>query len=107
MKKKININRFIEDGVINFGSILNKKKCNDLRKLINKHRPCKKKIFYSSFKEFKKKGRFIKYSPGGNFNALTSLNFNLDFLEKSPNFIKSIQSIMGKDYKILKKTIIR
>lgn len=107
MKKKININNFIEDGVINFGSILNKKKCNDLRNLINKYRPCKKKIFYNSFKEFKKKGRFVKYSPGGNFNALTSLDFNLDFLEKSPTFIKSIQSIMGKDYKILKKTIIR
>ncbi len=107
MKKKIKLKNFINDGFINFGSILNKEKCKHLRKKINFHRPCNKKIFLSSLSEFKKKGRFKKYSPGGSFNALTSLNFNLDFIEKSEEFVKAVESIMGKDYKIFKKTIIR
>lgn len=107
MKKKINLNKFIDDGLINFGSVINREKCNSLRKKINQHRPCHKKIFFSSFSEFKKKGRFTKYSPGGKFNALTSLNFNLDFIENSDSFIKAVESIMGKNYNIFKKTIIR
>ena len=107
MKKNINISNFATEGVINFGSIINKKKCTILRNQINNLRPCNRKIFFSSFDEFKKKGRFTKYSPGGSFNALTSLNFDLDFIEQSEVFQKAIKSIMGKNYKILKKTIIR
>ncbi len=107
MKKKIKLKDFVNDGFINFGSILNKGKCGQLRKEINSNRPCNKKIFLSSLSEFKKNGRFEKYSPGGNFNALTSLNFNLDFIEKSDAFVNAVESIMGKDYKIFKKTIIR
>lgn len=107
MKTKVNIQKFINDGVINFGSILDKKKCKDLRARINQARPCNKSIFFKSLSDFKKRGVFKRYSPGGNFNALTSLNFDLDFIEKSKIFIKSVEFIMGEEYKIIKKTIIR
>ena len=107
MKKNININDFANEGVVNFGSIIDQKDCTQLRNDINLLRPCNKKIFFSSYSEFKKKGRFKRYSPGGEFNALTSLNFNLDFIEKSKVFNNAVESIMGKNFKILKKTVIR
>ena len=34
---------------------------------------------------------------------LTSLNFNLDFIEKSKVFTNAVESIMEKNFKILKK----
>jgi hypothetical protein len=107
MKKNINIHNFVNEGLVNFGSIIDQKKCTKLRNQINSVRPCNKKIFFSTYPEFKKKGRFEKYSPGGSFNALTSLKFDLDFIEKSDTFTKAVESIMGKNFKILKKTIIR
>ena len=56
----------------------NSKRISNLRKL-------DKKIFYSSEKEFMKKGRFSKYSPGTNEHNLLveDKNFNLDFIEKA------------------------
>ena len=56
-----------------------------------------------------KKGRFSKYSPGTNEHNLLveDQNFNLDFIEKSPRFKKCVSKILGKNYKIMKKSIIR
>lgn len=106
-KKKIN-SKFLEDGFYDFGSILDKKKCQDLTKFIDSKRPCNKNIFYKSKKEFLRKGKFNNYSPGvKDHNALYNLNVNLDFIEKSKNFIKSVESIVGKNYYIKKKSIIR
>ena len=59
--------------LMNFGSIIDQKDCTQLRNDINLLRPCNRKIFFSSYSEFKKKGRFTKYSPGGSFNALLHL----------------------------------
>ena len=53
-KKRIR-KKYILDGFYNFGKILDEKKCLELKKYINKHRPCNKKIFYKSENEFKKK----------------------------------------------------
>ena len=103
MKKNINIHNFANEGLVNFGSIIDQKKCKKLRNQINSVRPCNKKIFFSSYSEFKKGEGLKKYSPGGSFNALTSLNFDLDFIEKSESFTKAVESIMGKNFKILKK----
>ena len=106
-KKKIN-SKFLEDGFYDFGSILDKKKCQDLTKFIDSKRPCNKNIFYKSKREFLRKGKFNNYSPGvKDHNALYNLNINLDFIEKSKNFVKSVESIVGKNYYIKKKSIIR
>lgn len=106
-KKKI-CSQFINDGYYDFGSILNKKKCLSLKNLIDKNRPCKKNIFYKNKKEFLKYGKFHNYSPGATeHNAIYNLNINLDFIEKSKAFIDSVHSIVGKNYSIKKKSIIR
>ena len=53
---------------------------------INNLRPCNRKIFFHLLTNLKKK-EGSKYSPGS-FNALTSLNFDLDFIEQSEVFQK-------------------
>ena len=94
--------------VFMISSILDKRKCIELKKFIDRHRPCNKNIFYNSKKEFIKKGKFKNYSPGEkSHNAIYNLNINLDFIEKSKNFIRSVESIVGKNYSIKKKSIIR
>ena len=106
-KKKVN-SYFLQNGFYDFGSILDKRKCIELKKFIDRHRPCNKNIFYNSKKEFIKKGKFKNYSPGEkSHNAIYNLNIILDFIEKSKNFIRSVESIVGKNYSIKKKSIIR
>jgi len=106
-KKKIS-NQFLQEGFYDFGSVLNKSKCLELKRFINKHRPCNKDIFYKNKKEFLKKGKFKNYSPGTHdYNAIYDLNINLDFIEKSKSFINAVESIVGKKYFIKKKSIIR
>ena len=102
------ISSFRKTGFHNFGSILNRKKCLEIQDRISKLRKLDRKIFYSSEKEFNKKGRFSKYSPGTNeHNLLVEKNFDLDFIEQSSKFKKSVSKILGKNYKIMKKSIIR
>ena len=106
-KKTISL-KFLKDGFYDFGSILNKKKCLELKKFIDVNRPCTKNIFYKNKKEFLKKGKFKNYSPGTfDYNAIYNLNINLDFIEKSKYFIKAVETIVGKRYSIKKKSIIR
>ena len=106
--KKTISHKFLKDGFYDFGSILNKKKCLELKKFIDLNRPCTKNIFYKNKKEFIKKGKFKNYSPGTlDYNAIYNLNINLDFIEKSKYFIKAVENIVGKKYHIKKKSIIR
>ena len=85
------ISSFRKTGFHNFGSILNRKKCLEIQDRISKLRKLDRKIFYSSEKEFNKKGRFSKYSPGTNeHNLLVEKNFDLDFIEQSSKFKKSV-----------------
>jgi len=103
-------NNFEKNGFCNFGKIINSKKCKNLQKKISRLRKLDKNIFYKNEKDFKKKGRFYKYAPGAkDHNLLISdeLNYNLDFIEKNPTFVKNVQKVVGKKYNIFKKTIIR
>ena len=98
-EKKI-YNSFLKDGYFNFKTILNRKNCLQLRKFIDMHRPCSDKIFYKSKKEFLRNSNFKNYSPGEkDHNAIFNLNLDLDFIEKSKNFIKAVEFIAGKNYK--------
>jgi len=106
--KKIIEKFFLKNGYYDFGSILDKKKCLELKKKIDNERPCNKNIFFKSKKEFKLKGRFINYSPGeNNHNAIFNLKLDLNFIEKSKKFTSAVELIAGKNYKIKKKSIIR
>ncbi len=104
------MNNFQKTGFWNFGKIIDTKSCLELQKKIRKLRKLNKNIFYKSEKEFLKKGRFYKYAPGVNdHNLLISneLKNNLDFIENNPKFIKNVSKILGRNYKIMKKSIIR
>ncbi len=104
------IKNFDKNGFCNFGKIINEKKCKALQKKISRIRKLDQKIFYKSEKDFNNKGRYFRYAPGSkDHNLLISdeLNYNLDFIEKNPKFVKNVQKILGKNYKIFKKTIIR
>ena len=108
LNKKIIQNFFLRNGFYDFGSILDKKKCLELKKKIDLERPCGKKIFFKSKKDFELNGRLINYSPGEtNHNAIYNLKLNLKFIEDSKKFKSAVESIVGKNYRIKKKSIIR
>ena len=107
-KKTNNYSSFISKGWYDFGNILDKKKCKELFYNILRKRPLTKNIFYQSKNEFKQKGRFKNYSPGAsNHNFLLDQNIDLSFIEDSKLFKNNVSKIMGNNYKIMKKTIIR
>ena len=103
-------NDFRHTGYSYFGKIINQKKRKELKYKIEKLRKLDKNIFYKTENEFKKKGRYFKFAPGiQEHNLLISdeLNYDLSFIEKSPTFKKKLNKILGKNYKIFKKSIIR
>lgn len=105
-----NANKFVELGYCCFKKKLNSEKCKDFSRRISSLRKLNKNIFYSSEAEFKQKGRYYNYSPGVNDHNLLikpELDTNLDFIEKSKKFISNVEKIMGKNYSIIKKSIIR
>ena len=53
-KKKVN-SYFLQNGFYDFGSILDKRKCIELKKFIDRHRPCNKNIFIIQKKSVLKK----------------------------------------------------
>jgi len=103
--KNLEIKNFPELGCANLGAILDKNKCFELRSIINKNRPVGRKIFYKSKEEFIQKGRWKKYAPGKGYNFIE--NMDLSFIEKNPSFIKGATKILGRDYSILKRSVIR
>ena len=110
MSNKTKHKYFPKSGYCNFGKILNSKECRKLKNKINKIRGLNKNLFYKTEAEFLKKGRYFRYSPGASdHNILLSkeLNQDLSFIEKSPSFNKNVEAIMGKNFKIMKKTVIR
>ena len=105
MIKKYTNADFSENGYSNAGTILNKKKCQNLRDFINSYRPVKKSIFYQSEKDFKRSGRYKNYAPGPGHNFLEQCDTS--FIEQDERFIKFCSDLMGEGYEIFKKSIIR
>ena len=98
---------FKKTGLLDFGVILNQKKCKILKKRIQNLRAYKKSIFYNSYEEFLKYGRIAKTSPGlSSHNIIYEKNINLDFIDNSEKFKKSVSSLMGSNYKIIKRSVI-
>ena len=98
-------NQFSKDGVISLKNKLPKKNCQNLYNEIIKKKNFGKHIF-RTYTEYKKSPNFRKTNPGPKKNNL-ALNYNLDFIEKNKYFKKTIEQIMGKNYKItLKKFIV-
>ena len=103
--KTLSINNFHQLGCENLGVILDKNKCFELRSLIDKNRPLDSKIFYKNKDDFIKHGRWEKYAPGLGHNFIE--NMDLSFIEKNPSFVEQVSKVLGKNYSILKKAVIR
>jgi hypothetical protein len=99
------IDNFPDIGYANLGSIIDKKECGKLRNLININRPINTNIFYKNKKDFTDNGRWHKYAPGAGHNFLEDMN--LSFIEKNDKFVKAANKVLGKDYVILKRSVIR
>ncbi len=104
-KSQLPLKQFSEKGCANLGEILDKKKCHDLRSFINENRPINSDIFYKDKQDFIKNGRWHKYAPGIGHNFID--NIDLSFIEKNKNFVDCVSKIVGKNYMIQKKSIIR
>lgn len=102
---ELDIENFPNIGCANLGVLLDKQECSKLREYINNSRPLTSNIFYKSKKDFENNGRWERYSPGEGYNFLDDIN--LDFIEKNSNFIKLVKKVLGHDYKIMKKSVIR
>ena len=104
-KLNMSIENFPDTGFANLGTILDKKKCKELRDLINIDRPINPDIFYENEDKFNKNGRWHKYAPGLGHNFIE--NMDLSFIENNEQFINYIIKVLGKNYTILKKSVIR
>ena len=51
-----------------------------------------------------KKGRWEKYAQG---QTIIFRKYNISFIEQNNIFVKSATKLLGADYKIIKKSIIR
>ncbi len=102
---KLDIGNFPKVGCANLGVLLDKYECSKLREYIDNNRPLSKNIFYKSKKDFENNGRWERYSPGKGYNFLDEVN--LSFIEENPIFVKSVKKILGDNYQIMKKSVIR
>ena len=102
---KLDIDNFPKVGCANLGVLLDRYECSKLREYIDNNRPLSKNIFYKSKKDFENNGRWERYSPGKGYNFLDEVN--LSFIEENPIFVKSVKKILGDNYQIMKKSVIR
>lgn len=106
--EKNEIDFFPERGCADLGNLLDVEKCTALRKWIDDRRPLRKDIFYSTEEEFQVLGRWEKYAPGTkDHNLLMDEKPDLSFIENNPQFIHAVTQLVGKNYNILKKSVIR
>ena len=107
-KTHFTISEFSEKGWATGGTILDPKPCHSLRQWIDDRRPIDSTIFYHSEDAFNEKGRWSNYAPGrADHNLLISPEVDLAFIENNYEFKCFATELVGKDYSIMKKSVIR
>ena len=105
MKREFFLDQFLKSGYINFGSILDKKKCRLISSKVLKSRPWNFKIF-RSYNDIFKNPRHHNVIPKKNGYNLAE-KFNLNFIEKNNTIKNILNDILGKNYEcILKKFVV-
>ena len=106
MKKITNnqINNFKKKGVIQFDTIFNKEKCNDLYNRLIKNRKWGPSLFRSE-KNVTLNPEFKKTNPGKGISNLAE-KFDLNFIEKNETILNVLNSILGKDFEIILKKFV-
>ena len=98
------LNPFFTKGLIEFGELLDKKKCDEIYNKIVNLRNLSKNIFRSK-KEYLKNPNPRKTNPGKGFNNLTE-KFDLSFVENHPIIRKNLGLLLGKDYETVMKNFV-
>jgi len=98
------LNSFFKKGLIEFGEILDKQKCDEIYGQIVNSRDLSKNIFRSK-KEYFKDPNPRKTNPGKDFNNLTE-KFDLSFIEEHPVLKKNLELLLGKNYETVMKNFV-
>lgn len=99
-----NLENFLKKGVIEFGSIIDKKKCKEIYDEVARTRDLSNNLFRSE-KDFLDNPDSKKTNPGRGKNNFAE-KFDFSFIEKNPIVRKSIESLVGKDHEILLKNFV-
>lgn len=95
---------FLDNGFFDLGSIIDKKKCQDLLKQIQETRSFGSELFIDE-EEHIKNPRWIKNNPGPGINLAEK--YDLDFIEKNELVQNVLTKVLGPGYKIkLKKFVV-
>jgi hypothetical protein len=97
------ISSFKSDGFLHFNNLLDIDKCKDLYLKLKKNRDWSNNLFQSEEefkKEFKNNPLLKKTNPGKGIQNLAG-ECNLDFIEKNPKILETLNFILGKNYEIM------
>ena len=99
---------FLQEGVIDLGTIIDIDQCNNLKNQFNKIRPIdaqffKEKVFLKE-SEFDPENSHYGTGPGAGHNLTERVN--LDFIEKNPVVHETLSKVLGSDYKIMGKKFV-
>ena len=103
IKKKL-LENFIDDGWLDLGYLLDKKKCNLLANNVLESRPWNKTIF-RNYDDIFDNPRHSNVSPKKNGYNLAE-KFDLSFIENNKILNDFLESILGKNYEIILKKFV-
>ena len=101
----LRIENFPSNGCAEFGEVLDPDACTQIRDWIDRQRPLSPEIFYQSPQEFSEKGRWHRYAPGIGHNLLEGEDLRV--IEQNPGFVNLVEQLVGSDYSIMKRSVIR
>ena len=100
----MNKDKFITDGFIDLGTILDKNSCSKLLKSVQESRDWSKNIF-RDYKDVVNFPQTKKTNPGRGVSNLAE-KYDLSFIEKNPIIVECLKSILGNDYEIILKKFV-
>ena len=95
---------FLNDGVSEFGPVLDQKKCDEIMKNVLSNRDFGPNIFMDE-ESFRKNPSFKHRNPIKGFNNFAE-TINLDFIEKNPIVVETLTKLLGPDYNVLLKKFV-
>ena len=95
---------FLQKGVVEFGSIIDKKKCEEIYNEVISSRDLSKNLFRSE-EDYLLNPNAKKTNPGKGKNNFAE-KFDLSFIENNPIVKNSIEKLVGEDHEILLKNFV-
>lgn len=99
-----NLQNFLKNGIIEFGNIIDKKKCKEIYEEVVNSRDLSRNLFRTE-EDFLKNPDSKKTNPGRGKNNLAE-KFDLSFIEDNLIVKKDIEALVGEDYEILLKNFV-